>query len=94
MTDRDALAAVLPSGRRCASEFEYYRHVADIYRSALLLTHEVHFNKLALQVAPKGIDTTDVSTSLVRGYIELSRYTEAYSALTSVQDPEWLVKAS
>ena len=79
--DHEALASVLPSGALFPSEFDYYLHVADIFRSAGVLTEEMSFTKMALSVIPEGEESAELWHCVTKGYTDLGRYDEAYSSL-------------
>ncbi|KIJ70406.1 hypothetical protein HYDPIDRAFT_122186 [Hydnomerulius pinastri MD-312] len=79
--DAEALGAVLPAKALYDSEFSFYLEVSGTFRSAGLTQHEVSFLRLALSVAPPEADTADLWYGLVRGYIDLSSWQEAYSSI-------------
>ena len=85
MTDEDAfaLSSVLPSDSLFPSEFDYYLHVADIFREAAFLSSEVSFTENALSVIPEDEEVSELWGTVIRGYTDLALYEDAYSALVS-----------
>ncbi|KAG1836482.1 hypothetical protein C8R48DRAFT_680501 [Suillus tomentosus] len=81
LEDAETLASVLPGAVLFDSEFTFYIHASAIFRSNGLVQQEVSFIRLALSVAPQDIDTTELWFGLIRGYIDLGFYEDAYSAI-------------
>ena len=63
------------------SEFTFYIHASTIFRSSGLTEQEVSFVRLALSVTPRDVDTSELWFSLIRGYVDLGYYEDAYSAI-------------
>lgn len=85
--DSDALSAVLPNGALYDSPFSYYADIATIFAKVFETYHEVHFNQLALSVAPADVDTSQLWISVIRGSLELTQYDDAYVALVAMPYP-------
>lgn len=81
--DRDALQSVLPASQMFESAFSFYRYNASLFKSNSLQYHEVIFTQLALSVAPADVDTSALWHTLVRGYIDLGLFDEAYASWIS-----------
>ncbi|KAJ4481914.1 hypothetical protein J3R30DRAFT_3656103 [Lentinula aciculospora] len=81
--DRDTLQDVLPSSHLFDSLYPFYLYIATLFKSNSLQYHEVHFTKLALSVAPPMLDTSSLWHTVVRGYIDLGLFDEAYAAWIS-----------
>ncbi|KAI0334875.1 hypothetical protein GY45DRAFT_1317953 [Cubamyces sp. BRFM 1775] len=81
--DQQALAGVLPSEKLFPTQFDFYLHVADLFKAALSTYHDVSFTQLALSVAPPGLDTMALWHSVIKGLTDLGRYEDAYTALVS-----------
>lgn len=81
LEDVETLTAVLPGKALYDSEFAFYLEASSIFRVNGLTIHEVSFLRLALSVAPKEADTADLWYGLIRGYIDLSYWEEAYSSI-------------
>ncbi|KAJ3777455.1 nucleoporin Nup120/160-domain-containing protein [Lentinula raphanica] len=81
--DRDALQAVLPSSHWFDSSFSFFLYIATLFKSNSLQHYEVHFTQLALSVAPPNTDTLSLWHTIVRGYIDLGLFDEAYAAWCS-----------
>ncbi|KAF8845600.1 hypothetical protein BDN67DRAFT_993287 [Paxillus ammoniavirescens] len=79
--DAEALSSVLPAKALYDSDFSFYLEASAIFRSSGLTQHEVSFLRLAISVAPPAADTADLWYGLVRGYIDLSAWEEAYSSI-------------
>ncbi|KAF9246881.1 nucleoporin Nup120/160-domain-containing protein [Melanogaster broomeanus] len=79
--DAEALSSVLPAKALYDSDFSFYLEASAIFRSSCLAHHEVYFLRLALSVAPPDADTADLWYGLIRGYIDLSSWEEAYSSI-------------
>ncbi|KAI0079746.1 hypothetical protein K474DRAFT_1658839 [Panus rudis PR-1116 ss-1] len=82
--DRDALEAVLPSGVAIASIASYYHHISALFKNAGVVTYEILFSQSALANAPTDTNTTSLWYTVVRGFIDLGMYHEAYNALASL----------
>ncbi|KAG1847541.1 nucleoporin Nup120/160-domain-containing protein [Suillus subalutaceus] len=81
LEDAETLASVLPGAVLFDSEFTFYIHASAIFRSSGLIQQEVSFIRLALSVAPQDVDTSELWFGLIRGYIDLGFYEDAYSAI-------------
>ncbi|KAH7930039.1 hypothetical protein BV22DRAFT_1125203 [Leucogyrophana mollusca] len=81
--DAEALASVLPGGVLFDSEFTFYLNASLIFKSSALTQHEVSFAQLALSVAPPEADTEELWFNIIRGYIDLALYEDAYSSITT-----------
>ncbi|GAW08242.1 Nuclear pore complex protein [Lentinula edodes] len=81
--DRDALQNVLPSSQLFDSSYSFYLYMATLFKSNSLQHYEVHFTQLALSVAPSNTDTSFLWHTVVRGYIDLGLFEEAYAAWIS-----------
>ncbi|KAJ3863652.1 nucleoporin Nup120/160-domain-containing protein [Lentinula novae-zelandiae] len=81
--DRDALQSVLPSSQLFDSSYSFYLYMATLFKSNSLQHYEVHFTQLALSVAPSNTDTSSLWHTVVRGYIDLGLFEEAYAAWIS-----------
>lgn len=79
--DQVSLASVLPSGEAFDSEFAFYIHASNIFKHCGLTRHEVLFAQLAISVAPPSGDTAALWHIVIKGYIELGYYDNAYAAL-------------
>jgi nuclear pore complex protein Nup160 len=79
--DRDALLVVMPSARAFDSAFTFYIHVSEMFKNHLLVYYEVVFAQLAISVAPPNVDTSSLWYSVIKGYLDLGRYDDAYAAL-------------
>ncbi|KAG8218321.1 hypothetical protein J3R82DRAFT_3935 [Butyriboletus roseoflavus] len=79
--DAEALSSVLPAKALYDSDFSFYLEASTIFRSSGLTQHEVSFLRLALSVAPPEAETADIWYGLIRGYIDLSSWKEAYSSI-------------
>ncbi|KAG0698850.1 nucleoporin Nup120/160-domain-containing protein [Suillus ampliporus] len=79
LEDAETLASILPV--LFDSEFTFYIHASAIFRSNCLTQQEVSFIRLALSVAPQDVDTSELWFGLIRGYIDLGFYEDAYSAI-------------
>ncbi|KAI0643699.1 nucleoporin Nup120/160-domain-containing protein [Trametes meyenii] len=81
--DQEALAVVLPGEKLFATQFDFYLHVADLFKAAQTTYHDVFFTQLALSVAPPGLDTLALWHGIVKGLTDLGQYEDAYTALVS-----------
>ncbi|KAI0637706.1 nucleoporin Nup120/160-domain-containing protein [Trametes polyzona] len=81
--DQEALAVVLPGEKLFPTQFDFYLHVADLFRAALTTYHDVFFTQLALSVAPAGVDTLALWHGVIKGLTDLGQYEDAYTALVS-----------
>jgi nuclear pore complex protein Nup160 len=79
--DAETLSSILPGAVLFDSEFTFYIHASAIFRSNGLTQQETSFIRLALSVAPPDVDTSELWFSLIRGYIDLGYYEDAYSAI-------------
>lgn len=80
--DVEAMTGVLPAGGVLSSEFAFYLHAASLFKESGVVKYEVTFTQLALSVAPE-VDVAPLWTGVIRGYIELGRFSDAYAALVS-----------
>ncbi|KAL7282041.1 hypothetical protein ACG7TL_003508 [Trametes sanguinea] len=83
LDDQEALSVVLPGEKSFSTQFDFYLHVADLFKAALATYHDVFFTQLALSVAPPGIDTMALWHSVIKGLTDLGQYEDAYTALVS-----------
>ncbi|KAI0363723.1 hypothetical protein BV20DRAFT_957701 [Pilatotrama ljubarskyi] len=81
--DQEALAVVLPGQKLFPAQFDFYLHVADLFKAALSTYHEVFFTQLALAVAPPGLDTVSLWQGVIKGLTDLGQYEDAYTAMVS-----------
>ncbi|OJT13189.1 Nuclear pore complex protein Nup160 [Trametes pubescens] len=81
--DQEAVAVVLPGEKPFPAQFDFYLHVAELFKAALTTYHDVFFTQLALAVAPPGIDTLALWHSVIKGLTDLGQYEDAYAALVS-----------
>ncbi|KAE9395644.1 hypothetical protein BT96DRAFT_997448 [Gymnopus androsaceus JB14] len=79
--DRDALQSVLPSSQMFDSAFSFFQYNASLFKSNSLQYHEVLFTQRALSVAPADTDTSTLWYTVVRGYVDLGLFDEAYRRL-------------
>jgi nuclear pore complex protein Nup160 len=82
--DLDALTAVLPGSQMLASDFDFYVEIAALFQKASETRWEAHFMQLALTVAPRGVDLTHIWQRMVKGYIDLHQWDDAYSGIMSM----------
>ncbi|PFH52564.1 hypothetical protein AMATHDRAFT_74048 [Amanita thiersii Skay4041] len=81
LEDQEALTVVLPTTNYFDSEFAFYVHAAGLLKQNLWINHEALFARLAISVAPTGMDTSALWFTVIKGYIELGQYEDAYSSL-------------
>ncbi|GBE79204.1 hypothetical protein SCP_0204010 [Sparassis crispa] len=81
--DHEALAGVLPGAAFFQSVFDFYLHVAGLFKAVSVTSSEVVFSQLALSVAPPGVDTASLWHAVIRGLTDLGLYEDAYAALVS-----------
>lgn len=74
---------MLPGAILFDSEFSYYLHAAGLFKSVGLVYQETMFAQLALSVASQDVDTSALWLTVIRGYIDLALYDDAYAALLS-----------
>ena len=68
------------------SQYAFYVYAAELFRP-LHTYQDVKFNRLALQVAPPGTDTSQLWKIIVKGLMNLGLYREAYAtAMTTPFD--------
>ncbi|TDL29800.1 hypothetical protein BD410DRAFT_817789 [Rickenella mellea] len=79
--DIEALTSVLPGAQLFPSEFAFYLHVAELFRSQSLISNEITFTKLALEVSPAGVDVAALWATIIKGYTDLGLYEDAYAAI-------------
>ncbi|EIW82466.1 hypothetical protein CONPUDRAFT_123432 [Coniophora puteana RWD-64-598 SS2] len=79
--DAEALGSVIPGGKLYDSEYIFYLHMAALFKTYSLTQHEVAFIQHALMVSTPDFDTEDLWLNLIRGYIELGRYEDAYTSI-------------
>jgi nuclear pore complex protein Nup160 len=82
--DARALASVLPDATLFDYEFSYYIAVSSFYAKASEVFYEVRFTQLAISVAPPELDSSALWYNVIRGYIDLAQYDEAYTALVTM----------
>ncbi|KAF5357582.1 hypothetical protein D9758_007452 [Tetrapyrgos nigripes] len=82
--DRDALQQVLPSGTLFDSLFSFYLYVASLFKANVLHSQEVNFTQLAVSCAPPGTDLSGLWLTVMKGYIDLGLYDDAYAAWSSI----------
>ncbi|EJD54022.1 hypothetical protein AURDEDRAFT_110670 [Auricularia subglabra TFB-10046 SS5] len=81
--ESDALRTVLPQSVLLESDFSYFLHIAAIFEDAGYQEHVIAFNKLAIQAAADGVDTSELWFKVFRGHVALGDFEEAYMALVS-----------
>ncbi|KAH9853874.1 nucleoporin Nup120/160-domain-containing protein [Lenzites betulinus] len=81
--DQEALAVVLPGEKCFPAQFDFYLHVAELFKAVLSAYHDVTFTQLALSVAPSGIDAIALWHGVIKGLTDLGQYEDAYTALVS-----------
>ena len=91
--DQEAFAVILPGEDLFATQFDFYLHVADLFRAALSTYHDVFFTQLALSSAEPGLDTTTLWHNVIKGLTDLGQYEDAYTALISAPHERLYVKA-
>lgn len=74
---------MLPGAELCDSDFQFYLHVASLFKNNGVVCYEVLFSQLALSVAPPVNDLTPLWYNVVRGLTELGNYEDAYNTLVS-----------
>jgi nuclear pore complex protein Nup160 len=79
--DFEALSAVLPAASTTQSEFSFYLHVSGLFKSELLVQHEVHFARLAISTAPSSADTSFLWSNVIKGLLDLGLYEDAYASI-------------
>ncbi|KAF9452001.1 hypothetical protein P691DRAFT_795643 [Macrolepiota fuliginosa MF-IS2] len=79
--DREALLVVMPSARVFESSFAFYIHASEMFKNHLLVYYEVLFAQLAISTAPPGVDTSTLWYTVIKGYLDLGQYDDAYAAL-------------
>ena len=79
--DFEALSAVLPAASTTQSEFSFYLHVSGLFKSDLLVQHEVHFARLAISTAPSNADTSFLWSNVIKGLLDLGLYEDAYASI-------------
>ncbi|THU83924.1 hypothetical protein K435DRAFT_870799 [Dendrothele bispora CBS 962.96] len=82
--DREALQQVLPAGALFDSPFSFYLYIASLFKSSVLQYQEVNFTQLAISCAPPGTDTSALWLTVMKGYIDLGLYDDAYAAWSSI----------
>jgi hypothetical protein len=89
--DREALLDVMPSARVFDSSFTFYIHASEMFKNQLLVYYEVLFAQLAISTAPANIDTSSLWYTVIKGYLDLGRYDDAYAALMATPHERQLV---
>lgn len=79
--DFEALSSVLPAASTTQSEFSFYLHVSNLFKSDLLVQHEVHFARLAISTAPSNADTSFLWNNVIKGLLDLGSYEDAYASI-------------
>jgi hypothetical protein len=93
--DADALAAVLPDAEVFESDFHFYAHIADVFAKAYETYWEVYFIQTALTVLSEPrYDASPLWFRLIRGYIDLAQYDDAYSAIMAAPHEDMCVHAN
>ncbi|GBE77402.1 hypothetical protein SCP_0102750 [Sparassis crispa] len=75
--DHEALAGVLPGAVFFQSVFDFYLHVAGLFKAVSVTSSEVVFSQLALSVAPPGVDSASLWHAVIRGLTDLELYEDA-----------------
>ncbi|GBE86753.1 hypothetical protein SCP_0906340 [Sparassis crispa] len=75
--DHEALAGVLPGAAFFQSVFDFYLHVAGLFKAVSVTSSEVVFSQLALSVAPPGVDSASLWHAVIRGLTDLELYEDA-----------------
>lgn len=83
LEDSDALISVLPLGHPFDSQWSFYVFAADLFRNTFV-HHEVLFSQLAIQVAPAAAETASLWNNVVKGYIDLGLYSDAYASIMTM----------
>ncbi|KZT26905.1 hypothetical protein NEOLEDRAFT_1111428 [Neolentinus lepideus HHB14362 ss-1] len=73
---------VAPAGA-LISQYNFYLHVAGLFRAAHVTSCEIAFSQLAISVAPPSTDLQELWYTIIKGYTDLAQYEDAYSALIS-----------
>ncbi|TFK56037.1 hypothetical protein OE88DRAFT_1652614 [Heliocybe sulcata] len=73
---------VAPAGV-LTSQYNFYLHVAGLFRAARVTPCEIAFSQLAISAAPPGTDLQELWYTIIKGYTDLAQYEDAYSALIS-----------
>ncbi|EPQ59509.1 hypothetical protein GLOTRDRAFT_71020 [Gloeophyllum trabeum ATCC 11539] len=76
------IVVVAPPGA-VMSQFHFYLHVSNLFRAARATSYEIKFSQLAISVAPLGTDLQELWYAIIKGYIDLSQYEDAYIAIIS-----------
>lgn len=79
--DREALLVIMPSARAFDSPFAFYIHASEMFKNHLLVHYEVSFARLAISAAPPDVDTSALWYTVIKGYLDLGRYDDAYAVL-------------
>lgn len=79
--DQEALAVVLPNAELFDSDFSFFVHASTLFKSSSLVQHDVLFSQLALSVAPECTDTSTLWNSVIKGYVDLGLFDDAYASL-------------
>ena len=83
LEDKNAFSAVLPNASLLDSDFSFYLHLRELFRTASVTHHEVRASQLALSVAPPGDDTSELWYRVVKGLTELGAFDDAYATLAA-----------
>ncbi|KAJ8523440.1 hypothetical protein ONZ45_g87 [Pleurotus djamor] len=81
LEDVDSLREVLPNGDLFDSDHTFYCHAASLFSEHSFVQSEVLFTKLALSTAPSNMDTSALWLTVMKGYVDLRLYDDAYGAL-------------
>ncbi|KAH7916141.1 nucleoporin Nup120/160-domain-containing protein [Hygrophoropsis aurantiaca] len=81
--DAEALASVLPGGALFDSEFTFYLSASVIFKSSAHIQQGLSFAQLALSIAPPDAETEELWFNIIRGYIDLALYDDAYASITT-----------
>lgn len=81
--DREALAAVLSNSELFDSQFGFYLHAAKLFGAASVTVYEVLFSQHAISTAPSRANTSALWQTVIKGFVDLELYDDAYAALMS-----------
>lgn len=71
----------MPLARIFDSTFAFYIHASEMFKGQLLVYYEVLFAQLAISTTPANVDNSALWYTVIRGYLDLGRYDDAYAAL-------------
>ncbi|KAG6833626.1 hypothetical protein H0H87_004253 [Tephrocybe sp. NHM501043] len=81
--DQEILAKILPATELLDSQHFFYIHVSNLFKMASWTQYEVSFAQLAISVAPFGVDTSSLWSTVIHGFTELALYEDAYASIMS-----------